>query len=111
MHTKVSWLGLTSLWRAARLLRSWGKRGSAAKRYAAAQAWVTSQLSLDEASALLALIQHHTHRLQSLGGTATPEVVLDAVLADAARDPVLAGSLSRARSLNLETRSRRSPRD
>jgi hypothetical protein len=75
-----------------------------ADRHAAADAWATARFSLDELSTLIALIQHHDRRLQTLGGTVAPEGVLDAVLADAATDPVLGGALMRAWVMDQQQR-------
>ena len=64
-------------------------------------------MSWDELSILLSLIQHHDHRLQALDGAVAPEAVLDAVLADAAMDPVLAGALKRAGVMDQAQLTRR----
>jgi hypothetical protein len=83
------------------------KAGLDETRYAAVQAWVTSRFSLDELRTLVALIQHHHRRLEAMGGEVKPDAVLHAVLADAARDPILARALKRARRLDQELSRRR----
>lgn len=82
------------------LTRFLDKRGSDADRHEVVQAWVTSRFSWDDLSILLSLIQIHDHRLEALGGAVAPQAVLDAVLADAAKDPILAGALKRAGVMN-----------
>ncbi len=83
------------------------KRRSDADRDAVAQAWATSRFSWDDLSILLSLIQLHDHRLEAFGGAVAPQAVLDAVLADAAKDPILAGALKRAGVMNQAQRTLR----